>query len=322
MEYNGIQPSRGQSFIFNMGTCQKSTTDPDGGIPACPEAALGRGFIDLNLLITALRQEARPVIEALGLKQDTGSRKIPVYAGEDAMLVITGMGKVRAAIATTHLMHLAPRQARLRLINLGTCAAVTDQLTLGEAVLAHKIWDHATKREFFPDVLLKHPLQEVSLGTFDRPVTGVKQPNLPCQTVDMEASGVFQAAHLFLAPHQMMFLKVVVDYVQSSAYDLSEMLRCYNLSVPDWLPLITEACAWDGSAPALTEGQERFLAEVAVHMRLTQTQTRQLEKAAQRFMVRGGENLDLLKPHLQSRPQHKSRRNLIFSTILAALNGS
>ena len=296
--------------------------DPYGGIPACPEAALGRGFINLNLLITALRQEARPVIEALGLKQDTGSRKIPVYAGENAMLVITGMGKVRAVIATTHLMHLAPGRARLRLINVGTCAAVTDQLALGEAVLAHKIWDHATEREFFPDVLLKHPLQEVSLGTFDRPVTGMKQPNLPCQTVDMEASGVFQAAQIFLAPHQMMFLKVVVDYVQSSAYDLSEMLKCYNRSMPDWLPLITEGYAWDGSAPVLTEGQERFLAEVAVHMRLTQTQTRQLEKAAQRFIVRGGENLDLLKPHLQTRPQHKSRRNLIFSTILAALNGS
>ena len=276
----------------------------------------------MKLIITALRQEARPLIEALGLKQDTGSRKFPVYVGEDAMLVITGMGKVRAAIATTHLMHLAPRHDRACLINVGTCAAVTDQLALGVAVLAHKIWDRATEREFFPDMLLKHSLQEVSLGTFDRPVTGMKQPNLPCQAVDMEASGIYQAAHLFLAPHQMMFLKVVVDFVQASAYDLSEMLRYYTGSIQDWMPLITEACVWEDSAPAVTEGQECLLAEVAAHMRLTRTQTHQLEKAAQRFMVRGGENLDLLKPHLQTRPRHKARRNQIFSTILAALNGS
>ncbi len=284
--------------------------------------APGRKFFALKLIVTALRQEARPLIEALGLKQDTGSRRIPVYAGEDAMLVIAGMGKVMAAIATTHLMHMAPRHDRACLINVGTCAAVTDRLALGDAVLANRIWDRATEREFFPDMLVKHSLQEVSLGTFDRPVTGVKQPNLPCQAVDMEASGVYQAAHLFLAPHQMMFLKVVVDFVQSSTFDLSEMLGHYTGSMQDLLPQITKACVWEDPAPAVTEGQERLLAKVAAHMRLTRTQTHQLEKAAQRFMLRGGENLDLLQPYLQTRPRHKASRNRIFSSILAALNGS
>ena len=276
----------------------------------------------MKLIITALPQEARPVIDALGLKQDTGSHKIPVYAGEGAMLAITGMGKVRAAIATTHLLHLAQGANGVCLINVGTCAAVTDELALGEAVLAHKIWDHATGREFFPDLLFEHPLREVSLGTFDRPVKGMKQPHLPYQAVDMEASGIFQAAHLFLAPHQMMFLKVVVDYVHGSDYDFSEMRRWYIRSVPDLLPLIRESHAWDGSIPVLTEGQERLLVQVAAQMRLTQTQTHQLEEAAQGFMVRGGEDLDLLKPLLQTRPQHKSHRNRIFSSILATLNGS
>ena len=306
-----------------------------GNIPACSETAQERGFTKVKLIVTALTQEARPLIDALNLKRVAGSRKIPVYAGEDAMLVITGMGKVSAAVATTQLLHSALarmshkfsdlgklREGGVCLINVGACGAVAEDLALGEAVLAHKIWDRATDREYFPDVLLKHPLREVSLGTFDRPLKGVKEPQFPCQAVDMEASGSFQAAHLFLAPHQMMFLKVVVDYAQSSDYDLAEMQRWYIHSMPDLLPLIRKAHTWDGAEPVLSDGQERLLAEVATQMRLTQTQTHQLEQAAQSYMVRGGENLDLLKPHLQTRPQHKSSRNRILSSILAALNGA
>ena len=238
------------------------------------------------------------------------------------MLVITGIGKLRAAIATTHLMHLASNHDEAFLINVGSCGATTDQLALGETVCVHKIWDHATGKEYFPDMLLKIPLKGASLGTFDQPVAAVSGPNMACDVVDMEASGIFQAAYFFLAPHQMMFLKIVTDYLQFSSDNFSEMLRFYHNSVPDWMPLITGGSAWNGSGSALTEGQELLVVEVAARMRLTQTQTHQLKKAAQRFMVRGGENLDLLRPHLQTRPKHKCQRNQLFESMIKALNSA
>ena len=61
----------------------------------------------MKIIVTALRQEARPIIEALGLKQDNASRRIPVFSSSDILLVISGIGKLHAGIATTHGMHLA-----------------------------------------------------------------------------------------------------------------------------------------------------------------------------------------------------------------------
>lgn len=234
--------------------------------------------------------------------------------------MISGIGKIYAAIATTHAIHLAGKPEKCHLINVGMCGAVVDQIALGETVAVHKIWDHASGREYFPDMLLNHSLQEASLGTFDQPVTSANRLILACDVVDMEASGVFQAAHLFLAPHQLVFLKVATDYLGFSSEDYPQMLRYFEESVQDWLPIVENFDQMGVADPIITPEQETFLVYVAESMRLTKTQTHQLHDAALRFLVRGGEDLDLLKSQLYNRPEHKSLRNQIFESIIQALN--
>ena len=274
----------------------------------------------MKIIITALRQEARPLIDALGLKQDPSSRRIPVYSSEDTLLVISGIGKLYAGIATTHALHLAGVSEDNHLINVGMCGAVVDQIALGEAVIVHKIWDHASGREYFPDMLINHTLQEASLGTFDQPVTTANRPILACDIVDMEASGVFQAAHLFLSPHQMLFLKVATDYLEFSSDDYSQMQRYYEQSVDDWLPVLEYGQHIGMNDPVISPEQESLLNAVAESMRLTKTQTHQLRDAATRFLVRGGVDLDLLKPSLVNKPKHKTLRNQLFESMIQALN--
>ena len=274
----------------------------------------------LKIIVTALRQEARPLIEALGLKQDSASKRIPVFSSKDTLLVISGIGKLYAGIATTHAIHLAGDTSDCQLVNVGMCGAVVDQIALGEAVTVHKIWDHASGREFFPDMLVNQPLQEASLGTFDQPVTTANRPLLACDVVDMEASGVFQAANLFLSPHQMLFLKVATDYLEFSSDDYSQMQRYYEQSVDDWLPVLQGFGKLETSEPVITPDQEAFLNSVAESMRLTQTQAHQLRDAVMRFLVRGGEDLEILKPKLKTRPEHKSLRNQLFESMIEALN--
>ena len=274
----------------------------------------------LKIIVTALRQEARPLIDALGLKQDSSSRRIPVYSSGDTMLVISGIGKLYAGIATTHAMHLAGNHEDCHLINVGMCGAVVDQIALGEAVTVHKIWDHASGREFFPDMLLNHALPEVSLGTFDQPVTTANRPILACDIVDMEASGVFQAAQLFISPHQLLFLKVATDYLEFSSDDYSQMQRYYEQSVDEWLPILAKCERLDTDEPVISPDQETLLKSVAESMRLTQTQIHQLHDAAMRFLVRGGSDLELLKPNLAAKPKHKTLRNQLFESMIQALN--
>ena len=274
----------------------------------------------MKIILTALRQEARPLIEALGLKQDRASRKIPVYSGDDFLLVISGIGKLYAGIATTHAVHLAGNTENCRLVNVGMCGAVHDQIALGEAVLVHKIWDHGSGREFFPDMLLKTPLQEASLGTFDDPVTSAHRSLLSCDIVDMEASGVFQAAHLFLSPHQMQFLKVVTDYLEFSSEDYTQMKRYYEESLEQWIGVLKMDNGFSKTNPILTEEHEELLEEVVARMRLTKTQSHQLRDAVMRYLVRRGADLSILKPIISEDPLSKATRNELLERIFEVLH--
>lgn len=274
----------------------------------------------MKIIVTALRQEARPLIDAFGLKQDSCSRRIPVFASADTLLVISGIGKLNAGIATTHAVHLAGVTNENQVINVGMCGAVVDQIALGEAVVVNKIWDHSSGREFFPDMLINHALQEASLGTFNQPVTTAIRPILVCDIVDMEASGVFQAAHLFMPPHQMLFIKVATDYLEFSSDDYAQMQRYYQQSIDEWLPILENFEQLDSTKPVISSEQETLLSSVAESMRLTQTQTHQLRDAVIRFLVRGGPDLEILKPNLASKPKHKSLRNQLFESMIQALN--
>lgn len=65
-------------------------------------------------------------------------------------------------------------------------------------------------RDFYPDMLLNTGLPEASL------ITGAKlytkqESRYAADIYDMEATAVYQAASMFLGPHQMNFLRIVTD---------------------------------------------------------------------------------------------------------------
>ncbi len=102
----------------------------------------------------------------------------------------------------------------------------------------HRITDAATKRDFYPDMLLNAGLPEASLitgarllaaqdtwaqvdaqrgekfrrGTTDDAAPGTLADRLAAPLLyDMEAAAIYQAASMFLGPHQMNFLRIVTD---------------------------------------------------------------------------------------------------------------
>ena len=65
-------------------------------------------------------------------------------------------------------------------------------------------------RDFYPDMLLNTGLPEASL------ITGAKlytkqESGYAADLYDMEAAAIYQAASMFLGPHQMNFLRIVTD---------------------------------------------------------------------------------------------------------------
>ena len=194
-------------------------------------------------IFTALYPEAKPLIQALSLKKRAAQTHYQQFLSEegDLCLTITGVGPMQAAAVTASVLTDFDAGASDQLLSLGTAArltqheysernedprAQTESPVTAEAARKdisderaertasmyhiHRITDAATKRDFYPDMLLNTGLPEASL------ITGAKlytkqESGYAADLYDMEAAAVYQAASMFLGPHQMNFLRIVTD---------------------------------------------------------------------------------------------------------------
>jgi nucleoside phosphorylase len=161
-------------------------------------------------IFTALYPEAKPLIQALSLKKRAAQTHYQQFLSEegDLCLTITGVGPLQAAAVTASVLTDFDAGASDQLLSLGTAAA----LTACPASMYHvnKITEAVTMRDFYPDMLLNTGLPEASL------ITGAKlytkqESGYAADLYDMEAAAVYQAASMFLGPHQMNFLRIVTD---------------------------------------------------------------------------------------------------------------
>ena len=161
-------------------------------------------------IFTALYPEAKPLIQALSLKKRATQTHYQQFLSEegDLSLTITGVGPLQAAAVTASVLTDYDAGAQDQLLSLGTGA----RLTTCPASMYHvnKITEAATMRDFYPDMLLNTGLPEASL------ITGAKlytkqESGYAADLYDMEAAAIYQAASMFLGPHQMNFLRIVTD---------------------------------------------------------------------------------------------------------------
>ena len=161
-------------------------------------------------IFTALYPEAKPLIQALSLKKRATQTHYQQFLSEegDLSLTITGVGPMQAAAVTASVLMDYDAGAQDQLLSLGTAA----RLTTCPASMYHvnKITEAATMRDFYPDMLLNTGLPEASL------ITGAKlytkqESGYAADLYDMEAAAIYQAASMFLGPHQMNFLRIVTD---------------------------------------------------------------------------------------------------------------
>ncbi len=220
-------------------------------------------------IFTALYPEAKPLIQALCLKKHAAQTHYQQFLSEegDLSLTITGVGPMQAAAVTASVLTDFDAGAQDQLLSLGTAAALTaceysernkdpraqaESSETAEAVRKnisderlektasmyhiHRITDAATKRDFYPDMLLNTDIPEASLITGAKLLTaqdtwaqvdaqrdkksrqGTLADRLAAPLLyDMEAAAVYQAASMFLGPHQMNFLRIVTDHGLSEA---------------------------------------------------------------------------------------------------------
>ena len=151
-------------------------------------------------IVIATMLEAAPFINGLGMTQET-REPFPLYTSGNLALVISGIGKVNAALAAAHLVREKNISA---LHNPGAAGALREGIKAGEIYHISEIidWDRPRlmKREIrriVPDKL--EGFNEASLATLDRPVISRGERDRVGQAadlVDMEGAGFIQACRV------------------------------------------------------------------------------------------------------------------------------
>ena len=162
-------------------------------------------------IMTALRCEAIPLIDAFRLQHQRSCRAFNVYQNDSIRLIISGTGKLAAAAATAFLASRHPDENHASWLNIGM--AGHPDLATGVVRLADRITDHGSGRYWYPGL--------VGLTTPACPLLTVDtvQDNFITDAChDMEGSGFFSAARRFAGCDNIQCLKVVSDN-RSSHHD-------------------------------------------------------------------------------------------------------
>ncbi|MGZ5056534.1 MAG: hypothetical protein ACXWAT_16540 [Methylobacter sp.] len=170
----------------------------------------------------ALPCEARPLIQHWHLKKDIRKHPFAIYADDERLVVITGLGKIAMAGALGYTLSMFPDIHLPVLLNLGIAGHRRHEL--GSLYLADKIVDAETGKKFYPQLPFSLSCQTCSVSTQTRPDSNYTENFL----YDMEASAFYEMAVKFSSSELIHCLKIVSDNLQSSLENINEPL------VEDW----------------------------------------------------------------------------------------
>ncbi|WP_107705436.1 nucleosidase [Nocardioides allogilvus] len=155
-------------------------------------------------------------------------------------LVVTGLGKTAAAVATARALASLPSLEGLTVVNIGTAGALRDDVVgLHEpgVVLNHDINAEVVRSlGYDPRERLTVGTSEIVLATGDVFVTDpVVRTRLAAQAhlVDMEGYAVAWAAHEFAVPVRL--VKHVSDSADESSMDWPAMVEASAVVLGEWL---------------------------------------------------------------------------------------
>jgi len=167
-------------------------------------------------ILCALDCEAKPLVHYFKLKIDTDCRYFRLYFGKDIRLIVSGVGRVNAAAATSFLMTTAPKDQTLAWLNVGIGGH--KQRSVGEGFLGNTITDCVTGMRYYPGITRAPPLPTLPIETLEP--SSQKYPDEAI--VDMEASAFFATASRRSPSDVIQVYKCISDNEKTPACNLNK----------------------------------------------------------------------------------------------------
>lgn len=169
-------------------------------------------------IVCALACEAHPIISHFKLKSNLthGSQHFPIYQNEEVTLIVSGIGKVNAAAATSNLAALIKNRSGQAWLNIGIGGH--REYEKGTGFLIHKIIDEGSGKVYYPPLV-------INFQQFTETVITVEQVEVMYQDpviYDMEASGFYAIASRISTMEFIHCYKIISDNKQSPSSQLNK----------------------------------------------------------------------------------------------------
>ena len=263
-------------------------------------------------ILIALFCEAKPYIEFFQLKRVDAPGSLQVFEGDSCRLVVGGVGPVNAATASSYLLTRYAAGQTDFFINIG--AAGSKVFNIGEIILCHKIINNFTKKEFYPEMLYKHPFYEGVLCS-----TGLPALESQYDLTDMEGAFAYEAAQIFLTSSQIHCIKVISDNLSPgfvTAEGLARLMYDTAEAICGWLGALSEP---DKPADILTSQENSLLEVISEHLRLTFAMNQKMRQLSRQAKIRGMDIFQAFSDVSNSRPINKNESKSAFAKLVSRL---
>lgn len=262
------------------------------------------------LLLTALKAEANPLIKKYNLKKDL---KTQLFINKNISLLITGVGKDKTQARIKSIIDLKNNWDDTILINVGIAGGEKNKTKIGSIYFINKILDEEDGNIFFPDILIKHYLEEISLTTVLNSVTS--DSHKYTGLVDMEASMIFETISFYTNCHRLVFLKIVSDHMNILDWKSINVESLIQKQIESISKIINSYNNQNLSNRIILDKVEiNLLTKYSEKLKLTKTQSIELMLLSENFKKNNGLIADL-DFYFKQIPKSKQERNKVFDKI-------
>lgn len=169
-------------------------------------------------IFVALSCEAKPLVQAWNLRKISQQRPFVIYANQEQVVVVAGMGKLAMAAAVAYTLCLYADIYNPILINFGI--AGHQHYPIGQLYLADKISDSETCKNYYPQLMFSSNIPTTAVTTLSKPSNDYDAGSL----FDMEAAAFYEIATKFSTNELIHSVKIISDNSESSIENINEAI--------------------------------------------------------------------------------------------------
>jgi nucleoside phosphorylase len=164
-----------------------------------------------KIIITALQDEAKPIIEFYNLSRESKQSDLKVYANNDFSLLITGVGR-KKVIDTLPIYLEKIYNPDSILINIGIAGGNPHSSKIGNMYYIDKLSSEFSNNKYSFPIIDKIGIDKISLITVEKNINN-NDNNIYKELVDMEAAVITEIAMKYFDLSKIKILKIVSDHM-------------------------------------------------------------------------------------------------------------